>query len=622
MEEKKEQLEQENQVEKVEENLPQPTFKDFNFEAELQQSLDLVGFTKPTPIQVKAIPIIQDGSDIIAVAQTGTGKTAAFLLPIMNKIFKDKVKNFHTLIISPTRELAIQIDKQAQGFGYFLNIATIAIHGGKNPEIWGNQQRALENGTEIVVGTPGRVLAHFDFKYAKTDTVKCLILDEADRMLDMGFADDLKRIIKRLPKNIQKLMFSATMPSKIRELAKDILVKPKEVSIAISKPAEGIVQKAFSAYNNQKYPLLKNVLQKYKDDIVIIFCSSKVSTKEIAANLIRDKFKAKAIHSDLEQKDREETLQKFVAKRFNIMVATDVMSRGIDIKEIGLVINFDVPHDPEDYIHRIGRTARANTKGAAVTFINEKDQRKFQRIEKLLEKTIPKDPLPDAIGKGPAYGSSSRGGGSGRRKSGDKSSRDNNRNRSSNSRSNSNRSSNSKNRNNAKSNNSSDKKEQNGNARNSDRNRKPNTQNPNQQKQNSPKPKQHPNQQKQNVNSSKPKQNQSKPNQQKPRTDQQKQKPVQQKPKSDQQKQNPNSQKLKHNPNQQKSKPDHSAKNNSSDSRKPVVKKQRDSKPQKPMPISDKPNKPKVNVDKPKVRIKPTQPTQNKPKKKFFPPKK
>ncbi len=409
MEDKKE------QEEIKEQNLPEASFTDFNFEPELQQSLDLVGFKTPTPIQQKAIPIIQDGSDIIAIAQTGTGKTAAFLLPVMNKIFKDKVKNFHTLIISPTRELAIQIDRQAQGFSYFLDIATIAIYGGKNPEIWGNQQRALENGTEIVVGTPGRVLAHFDFKYAKTDTVKCLILDEADRMLDMGFADDLKRIIKRLPDNIQTLMFSATMPPKIRALAKDILKDPKEVSIAISKPAEGIVQKAYSAYNNQKYPLLKSVLKDYADDIVIIFCSSKASTKEIAQNLIKDKFKAKAIHSDLEQKDREETLQKFVAKRFNILVATDVMSRGIDIKEIGLVINFDVPHDPEDYIHRIGRTARANTKGAAATFINEKDQRKFQRIERLLERVIDKDPLPKELGEGPEYKPAKKGGGSGRR---------------------------------------------------------------------------------------------------------------------------------------------------------------------------------------------------------------
>ncbi len=394
-----------------------PSFEDFNFDSALMQSLNVMNFKTPTPIQQQAIPIIQDGRDIIACAQTGTGKTAAFLLPIMDKIRKSPRTHINTLIVVPTRELAIQIDRQLEGFAYFLDLTSIPIYGGKNPGVWGDQQRAIENGTDILIGTPGRLIAHFDFKYAKTDTIENLILDEADRMLDMGFHEDILKIIKKLPNRKQTLMFSATMPPKIRTLAKEILNDPAEVSIAISKPAEGITQQAYMTYDEQKYKLLKRILKDRNDDCIIVFCASKKNTKEIAKNLKASNFPVEAMHSELEQAKREEVIQKFVAKRIKILIATDVLSRGIDIDDIGLVINYDVPRDAEDYIHRIGRTARAASKGEAITFINPKDQHSFYKIEQLMERTVEKLDLPEELGKAPKYEPKKRfsgGGGRGR----------------------------------------------------------------------------------------------------------------------------------------------------------------------------------------------------------------
>lgn len=369
---------------------PEMVFADFGFEEELLDSLQMMRFINPTPIQQQAIPLIQEGRDLIACAQTGTGKTAAFLLPIINKIQKENIQNSNTLIVVPTRELAQQIDRQMEGFAYTMNVTSIAIYGGKNPGAWGNQQRALKQGTQLIIGTPGRLLAHLDFKYANLDAVEHLVLDEADRMLDMGFSEDLVKIIKRLPNRKQTLMFSATMPPKIRTLAKEILTDPGEITIALSQPAEGITQTAYMAYEPQKLPLLRTILKDKKDINIVIFCSSKKSTKLIARQLKKEKFSVAEMHSELAQEDREIAIQKFRANRIRILVATDVMSRGIDINNIGMVINYDVPHDAEDYIHRIGRTARAKSEGEAVTFITDRDAYKFKNIEKLMKRTVEK----------------------------------------------------------------------------------------------------------------------------------------------------------------------------------------------------------------------------------------
>jgi len=362
-----------------------------------------MGFSKATPIQQQAIPVILAKHDLIACAQTGTGKTAAYVLPILNNIVASEKRNLNTVIIAPTRELAQQIDQQIEGFSYFLGVSSIAIYGGGDGATWDQQKRAMEGGVDLIIATPGRLIAQIAMGTIKFDHVEHLVLDEADRMLDMGFYEDILRIIKELPANRQTLLFSATMPPKIRALANRILKSPIEINIAISKPAEGILQQAYVVHNEQKEKLIDFLLKEKQFNSVLIFASTKENVKKLDRNLQRIGLQAKAIHSDLEQVERETVLREFKNKKLTILIGTDVLSRGIDVEGIDLVINFDVPPDPEDYIHRIGRTARAATTGTAITFINQLDQRKFFRIESLIGKEVPKMPLPIELGAGPAY---------------------------------------------------------------------------------------------------------------------------------------------------------------------------------------------------------------------------
>ena len=389
------------------------TFKELNLHQDVLEGLNAMGFEKPTPIQEKAIPVVVDNKDLIAVAQTGTGKTAAFLLPILHKISEQQIPEgeINTLVISPTRELAVQIDQQLEGLGYFTIATSMPIYGGGDGDGFSREKKALEEGAHIIVGTPGKLISHLNLGYAKISNLKHLILDEADRMLDMGFYDDIMRIINQLPKERQTLMFSATMPPKIRKLAKDILQDPAEISIAISKPAEKVVQAAFMAYDGQKIELVKYLLRDNDVPSLIIFASTKVKVKQLTKELQKEGLNAKPISSDFEQSEREAILNEFKSKKLPILVATDVISRGIDIDNIDMVINYDVPNDPEDYIHRIGRTARASSEGEAVTFINDDDQHKFSRIEKLIEKEIRKVKLPAELGEGPEYNPRKSGGG-------------------------------------------------------------------------------------------------------------------------------------------------------------------------------------------------------------------
>ena len=381
-------------------------FTTFKFGNELQEGLDIMGFDKATPIQEQAIPIIQEGRDLIACAQTGTGKTAAFVLPILDKLTKihpsNKVK---AIIIAPTRELAKQIDMQIEGFAYFTNSSSYPIYGGGTGVEFDNQKQALKKGADIIICTPGRLLAHLDFDYFDTSAVEFLILDEADRMLDMGFYDDIITITKQLPKKRQTLMFSATMPPKIRELATKLLKNPASISLAISKPAAGITQTAYMCHDSQKVNLVREILRAKGKDIshILIFASSIKSVREIKKTLTKAGMRASEMHSGLEQEQREETIRDFKSKKIRILVATDILSRGIDIKGIELVINYEVPHDAEDYVHRIGRTARADSTGEAITFINPKQVRDFMDIEKLIEKEVPKLNLPQGFETAPEY---------------------------------------------------------------------------------------------------------------------------------------------------------------------------------------------------------------------------
>ena len=368
------------------------------------EGVEAMGFEEATPIQEQAIPEILNNRDLIACAQTGTGKTAAFLLPVMQKIHKEGNNGkISTVIISPTRELAVQIDNQIQGLGYFLSISSIPVYGGGDGSSWDTQKRALVDGADIVVATPGRLIAHMQQEYVDFSHVKHFILDEADRMLDMGFYDDIKLIMKKMPKERQNLMFSATMPPKIRKMAKEVLVNPKEISIAISKPAENIVQAAFLAHDGQKAELLKHLLSAKTLKSVIVFTSRKSSVDQLTREFKKMGIKAEAIHSGLEQDKREEVLREFINRNVNVLVATDVLSRGIDIEGIDMVVNYNVPQDAEDYVHRIGRTARASADGIAFTFINAEEGYLFRKIEELIEREVRKVKLPAHLGEGPEY---------------------------------------------------------------------------------------------------------------------------------------------------------------------------------------------------------------------------
>ncbi|MEY3433478.1 MAG: hypothetical protein RL131_1414, partial [Bacteroidota bacterium] len=340
-------------------------FSSFKFHESLAESIELSGYKNPTPIQEKTIPVILEGKDLIAAAQTGTGKTAAFLLPIIHKICVGQYKEseVHALIVVPTRELAIQISTHLDGLTYFSSISSIAIYGGGDGESFVREKQALSKGVDIVVATPGKLISHLNMGYVKMKELKFLVLDEADRMLDMGFYEDIMRIISHLPASRQTLLFSATMPPKILQLAKSILKNPEEISISLSKPPDAITQQAYVVYENQKMPLIDKLLSEGNHQSVLVFCSKKQTVKSLTAQLKRKGFHAKEIHSDLEQAERETVLQEFASKKLPILIATDILSRGIHIDNIELVINFDVPSDAEDYVHRIGRTARAATKG-------------------------------------------------------------------------------------------------------------------------------------------------------------------------------------------------------------------------------------------------------------------
>ena len=377
-------------------------FQSFNFESSLQEGLDAMGFDQPTPIQQMAIPVILEGKDLIACAQTGTGKTAAFVLPILNKISKSGSSTLNTLILAPTRELAIQIDQAIQGFSYFLGVSSVAIYGGGDGVIWEQQKKALETGAEIVVATPGRLIALLAGGKMDLSTLEHLVLDEADRMMDMGFSDDILKIVNYLPQNRQTILFSATMPPKIRQFSMKILNKPEEISIAIGKTAEGVTQSMYSVYDTQKEELVRHILSQKQYEAVIIFCSTKDKVKALY-KVLKKGFDVEAFHSDLEQLEREKIMSAFKNKAVKILIGTDIISRGIDVVGIELVINYDTPSDPEDYVHRVGRTARADKEGEAITFVNPKDQHKFVRIEKLIGMSVTQNPLPESMEKGPDY---------------------------------------------------------------------------------------------------------------------------------------------------------------------------------------------------------------------------
>ena len=364
-----------------------------------------MNFQECTPVQEHTIPVILEGKDLIGVAQTGTGKTAAYLLPILNRLLSDNHPEdaINCIIMAPTRELAQQIDQQMEGFAYFVPVSSVAVYGGNDGVLFEQQKKGLTLGADVVIATPGRLISHLALGYVDLSRVSYFILDEADRMLDMGFSDDIMQIVKYLPKERQTIMFSATMPAKIQQLAKTILRDPVEVKLAVSKPAEKIIQAAYICYERQKLGVIQSLFQDEVPEKVIIFASSKIKVKEVTMALKRMKLNVGDMHSDLEQAQREFIMHEFKNGRINILVATDIVSRGIDIDDVRLVINYDVPHDCEDYVHRIGRTARANNDGVAITFVSEKEQSKFKEIELFLEKDIYKIPVPEELGETPVY---------------------------------------------------------------------------------------------------------------------------------------------------------------------------------------------------------------------------
>lgn len=377
--------------------------EDYKFNEDLLSGVKSMGYKQFTPIQQQAIPVIKNKKDLIACAQTGTGKTAAFLIPIIDSILGAEIRHLNTLIIAPTRELVLQIDQQIDGLGYYGGISSIAIYGGNDGITWTAQQHALESGADIICATPGRLIALLQNGKVDFTHLKHLVLDEADRMLDMGFFDDLKTIIKYLPSERQTILFSATMPPKIRQLANQITKSPETINIAISKPASGITQQAYVLYDAQKNEILKNLLSNLEYTSIIVFSSTKEKVKELDKICKQFNISAKAFHSDLEQAEREEIMREFKSKRLRILIGTDILSRGIDVEGISLVINYDAPPDPEDYIHRIGRTARADKTGKAITFINPRDQYKFYSIENLMGIEVEKIALPTELGEVPIY---------------------------------------------------------------------------------------------------------------------------------------------------------------------------------------------------------------------------
>jgi superfamily II DNA/RNA helicase len=362
------------------------TFQDFKLELSLYEGIETMGYSEPTPIQSMAIPVILENRDLIGCAQTGTGKTAAFVIPIIHRIIqaKEAKKGINTLVIVPTRELALQIDQQISGLGYFTNISSTAVYGGGDGLSWDQQKKALSSGADIIIATPGRLIAHLQMKYLNFQHIQHLVLDEADRMLDMGFYGDIIKIVSALPEKRQTMMFSATMPTEIRKLAGKLLHQPTEINLALAKPAEGILQAIYKVKDQQKLDLLLNLLKGKDLTRILLFSTTKKDVKSLHKSLVSASMVAEAIHSDLEQKEREAVLLRFKSGHTKILVATDIVSRGIDIDNIDLVINYNVPQDAEDYVHRVGRTARAKSTGVAITFVNPTERGRLERIEKLI----------------------------------------------------------------------------------------------------------------------------------------------------------------------------------------------------------------------------------------------
>ncbi len=376
-------------------------FTKFNFSKEIFQGIEAMGFREPTPIQIETIPAILDGRDLIGCAQTGTGKTAAYILPLLEKVIHTQrdSRAITTLVIAPTRELAFQIDQHFEGFSYYVPVSSIPVYGGGDGIAWDLQKSAMLKGADVVIATPGRLITHLKLGYLSLNQVKFLVLDEADRMLDMGFYDDIVQIIEYLPEQRQNLLFAATMPPEIRQLAKMILTDPVEINISLAKPAEGILQTIYRVENSLKTKLIVKLL--YGKDVpsILIFCSTKNSVKILEKELTKLGFSVRAIHSDLVQKEREKVLLEFKNRKIQILVATDVISRGIDIENIDLIINYDTPRDAEDYVHRVGRTARAKATGVAITLVSRDEVKIISRIEKLIGYTIFRSPLPPEISR-------------------------------------------------------------------------------------------------------------------------------------------------------------------------------------------------------------------------------
>ena len=363
-----------------------------------------MNYEKATPVQQAVIPKVLEGADLIACAQTGTGKTAAFLLPIIHKIITSPPQpSVKAIVVVPTRELAIQIAQQIEGFGYYTSVSSLAVYGGGTGPEYANEQRALSSGVDIVVCTPGRMISHLNMGNVQASTLQFLVLDEADRMLDMGFFDDIMKIISHLPSNRQSLLFSATMPPRIRELSKKILKHPTEINIALSSPPSGIKQEAYIVHETQKLKLVKHLITDASMKSILVFCGTKLQVKQLTRELQKTGQNIAEIHSDLDQGVREQVMNRFKSRQVRVLVATDIVSRGIDVEDIDMVVNYSVPHDAEDYIHRIGRTARAAAQGKAVTLIGEAEQRKFAAIEKLMRKTVSKPKAPDDLGETPSY---------------------------------------------------------------------------------------------------------------------------------------------------------------------------------------------------------------------------
>lgn len=379
-------------------------FTELNLHPDLLEGLHAMQFEEATPIQAHAVPIAMEGKDLIGVAQTGTGKTAAFLMPTIHKIVSNpKQGKVRALIVVPTRELAVQIDQSVVGLAYFTGVTSLPIYGGGDGTEFSLEKNALKEGVDIVIATPGRLISHLNLGYVDFSEIEVLILDEADRMLDMGFFQDLMRITKHITEDRQTLMFSATMPDNIHTLAKKLLKNPEQINIAISKPAEGVLQLGYNVFDDQKLPLLKELLKKEELHSVLVFSSTKKNVSAINRTLKKAGLNSAEISSDLDQKQREQVLLDYRNRKLKVLVATDVLSRGIDVEGIELIINYDVPSDAEDYVHRVGRTARADKTGIAITLISPDDQGKFHKIEKLIEMNIQKQPAPAHLGKSPEY---------------------------------------------------------------------------------------------------------------------------------------------------------------------------------------------------------------------------